>query len=302
MRHHDFLVRKFKEMTGKADMARLQKKTPFQGVATVCNIPYLDDKNEYHLLDVYYPEGNTGKLPVIIDIHGGGWMYGTKEINKHYCMGLAKEGFIVVNPSYRLLPEGRYPGIIEDVFAVYDWALKNLEQYNGDLNNIFLTGDSAGAHLAALSMCILTNPEYKEKLNVKTDITFRAAALTCGVFDLEGYYKIKLPVLRHIFKMMLGDDYKTNEHRRYLSIKNHALEKLPPLFLNSAFADFMRFQVKKFTRELDKRGIQYKYKYFAKKDSKHTLLHVYNILFPEWEESIATTSEMLTFFRSHLVK
>lgn len=56
------------------------------------------------MLDVYRPKSVEGALPVIVDIHGGGWYYGDKELNKYYCMSLVKYGFAVVNVSYRLAP------------------------------------------------------------------------------------------------------------------------------------------------------------------------------------------------------
>ena len=54
-------------------------------------------------LDVYRPKLNIkGKLPVIMSVHGGGWVYGDKDVYQWYCMNLAQRGFAVVNYSYRL--------------------------------------------------------------------------------------------------------------------------------------------------------------------------------------------------------
>lgn len=290
-----FAVACFKKLTGAMDTARLKKKTPFTGVKTVCDIPYADDGSVYHLLDVYRPE-EEGLLPVIIDIHGGAWVYGTKDINKHYCMGIAKQGFVVVNASYRLIPEGQFPKNIEDVFAAFDWTLKNIAAYGGDTDNIFLTGDSAGAHLAAMALSILSDNDLKEKLNIKTDITFRAVAFTCGVFDIEVYQKIK--AFRKIEEMFFGKDYKNHPFRKNATIRYNKMESFPPLFLNSSNKDFMRKQVDAFAKECEKRGLTYEYKYFDKSVNK--LTHVYSILYPEWEESIETTNAMLNFFRRYI--
>lgn len=60
---------------------------------------------KWNLLDIYLPKKRTGKVPVIISIHGGGWVYGTKETYQFYGLGLAKEGFAFVNFNYRLAPD-----------------------------------------------------------------------------------------------------------------------------------------------------------------------------------------------------
>lgn len=55
--------------------------------------------------------------PVIIDIHGGGWMYGTKEINKNYCLVLAQNDYVVVNINYRLAPDFSVADQLRDCFS-----------------------------------------------------------------------------------------------------------------------------------------------------------------------------------------
>ena len=81
------------------------------------------DSKKWQILDVYRPKDKAGKLPVILSVHGGGWVYGTKETYQFYCMDLVKRGFAVVNFTYRLAPEHRYPAQIEDTNAVVEWIL-----------------------------------------------------------------------------------------------------------------------------------------------------------------------------------
>ena len=65
------------------DESRVERQTPPENIKEFDDIYYIDDGNVYHKLDVYYPENTPEgtKLPVIIDIHGGGWLYGDKGIN-----------------------------------------------------------------------------------------------------------------------------------------------------------------------------------------------------------------------------
>jgi acetyl esterase/lipase len=287
----------------KNDKKRMSTYNLVENVTKVFDIPYCNDDNKFHLLDIYYPENNDKKLPIIIDIHGGGWFYGTKEINAYYCQSIAKRGFVVVNINYRLIKEGldgAFPKNIQDVFSAFNWVEKNIERYNGDLNNVFLTGDSAGASFAALAQSIMLDDKLSEELEVSTSLKFNAIALTCGVSDIECFENSKLPVLRYVFKLFFGKDYKNHPHKNIMNIKNNKLESFPPLFLNTAFDDFMKKQVLAFYEECKARGVEVELKYIEKKATKK-LGHVYSILFPDFEESKETTDALIAFFNKYIV-
>ena len=76
----------------------------------------------WNLLDVYRPKKEIGNhLPVIAIVHGGAWVYGDKDVYQYYAMSLAERGFSVVNFSYRLAPEFRYPTALEDICKAFEW-------------------------------------------------------------------------------------------------------------------------------------------------------------------------------------
>ena len=79
-----------------------------RGVVECRNIRYGSHGND-NLLDVYYPEGTTAPLPTIVSIHGGGYVYGSKEIYRRYGMDMARRGFAFVNFNYRLAPRRNRP-------------------------------------------------------------------------------------------------------------------------------------------------------------------------------------------------
>lgn len=114
-----------------------------QGVQSYRDISY-GKYGEESLLDVYCPEGTTEKLPTIVSIHGGGYVYGSKEIYRRYCMDLARRGFTVVNFNYRLAPKHRFPAPLEDTNIVMEWVCRNADTYHMDPDRIFVVGDSAG--------------------------------------------------------------------------------------------------------------------------------------------------------------
>ena len=125
------------------------------------NIVYGEDK-VWQSLDVYRPKAINieEKLAVIVSVHGGGWVYGDKKTYQFYCMSLAQRGFAVVNFSYRLAPESKFPASIIDTNLVFGWILDHAEEYGFDTENVFAVGDSAGAHMLGLYTNLCTNPKY----------------------------------------------------------------------------------------------------------------------------------------------
>lgn len=67
------------------DKNRIASQTPDGGVCEVLDVPYRSGGQSGHMLDICYPENSAQPLPVVIGIHGGGWIYGGKEINRNFC-------------------------------------------------------------------------------------------------------------------------------------------------------------------------------------------------------------------------
>ena len=149
------------------------------------NISY-GSHGEDSLLDVYFPEGTASALPTIVSIHGGGYVYGSKEIYRRYGMDMARRGFAFVNFNYRLAPKWKFPTPLVDTNAVMQWIVKNAHRYHLDPERIFLVGDSAGAQLASQYAAMWANPGYAAAFAMKLPrITIRALGLNCGMYDMS---------------------------------------------------------------------------------------------------------------------
>jgi acetyl esterase/lipase len=101
-------------------------------------------------LDVYLPNAGDGAKPVVVFFYGGNWQTGAKGDYLFVAQALAARGFIVVIPDYRLYPEVRWPGFIEDGAAAVSWTLDHVGELGGDPAQIHLAGHSAGAYIAAM--------------------------------------------------------------------------------------------------------------------------------------------------------
>jgi len=101
-------------------------------------------------LDVYAPPKADGPAPVAIFFYGGSWETGRRQDYRWVARALAAQGFLALVPDYRLYPEVRYPGFLEDGAAAVRWAVDNAASLGGDPGRIVLIGHSAGAYNAAM--------------------------------------------------------------------------------------------------------------------------------------------------------
>ena len=99
-------------------------------------------------LDLYLPRGQQGPVPALIQIHGGGWVGGSKEGNSLRFLPYLEMGWAVINVEYRLGRVALAPAAVEDCLCALRWIIRNAERYNIDASKLVLTGYSAGGHLA----------------------------------------------------------------------------------------------------------------------------------------------------------
>jgi acetyl esterase len=101
---------------------------------------------------IYRAAGAEGMLPVLVWLHGGGWVLGNIETHDNVCRFLAEAGpLLVVSVDYRLAPEAKAPAQVEDTLAALSWAAANAAAHGGDPARLIVGGDSAGGNLAALA-------------------------------------------------------------------------------------------------------------------------------------------------------
>src|SRR5688572_3565713 len=113
------------------------------------DIAYAEPKNERQLLDVYAPATGSN-LPVVVWVHGGGWMRGSKNEVDQKPAAFVEKGFVFVPVNYRFIPNVTMDLIVRDVAKAAGWVHANIARHGGDPGRMFLMGHSAGAQLAAL--------------------------------------------------------------------------------------------------------------------------------------------------------
>lgn len=283
--------------TKKQDDKRIATLTMPEGVFESNNHEYIPDGNKYHQLDVYYPENSNEKLPVIIDIHGGGWMYGDKELNKPYCLTLAKRGNVVFNISYRLFPEATPDEQLRDISKALKWIYDNLDNYPVNKDSICLTGDSAGGMLAFFTAIMSVSEKMREAYDIEDfNLTFNAVGLTSPVPYMDNGSVISV-YTRHILG---GRKYKKQKWAPYVNAdKVIALGKMPPTFLVTSSGDTVALkQTLETAKLIENSGTPCHLMNWDKFDGKD-LPHVFSVIYPDSEPSRKTIDEMLSFFKKH---
>lgn len=272
---------------GDADKKRdAGLKTPAD-VKRFDNISY-GSHPQWNLLDVYRPKKAKGKLPVIAIIHGGAWVYGDKDVYQFYGMSLAQHGFAVVNLSYRLAPEYKYPADIEDICLAFKFIYANKDVYGFDTDNLFAVGDSAGAHLLTVFSNLVTNPGFrkafkemfpKAKLTLPKGMHLNAIALNCGKYDLGQDIDLD-PNSKFLTKDLLPKG-GTKKEMEFVNGVKYVTSKFPPAFVMTCPGDFLKTQGKYITDALNANDVPFCYRYYG--NDKNPLHHVFhcNICLPE---------------------
>ncbi|MCM1155254.1 MAG: alpha/beta hydrolase [Roseburia sp.] len=259
----------------KSDDIRDAGLTSPEDVVRFDDIVYGQDA-KWQILDVYRPKAEEGKkLPVIVSVHGGGWVYGDKERYQYYCMNLAQRGFAVVNFTYRLAPENKFPASLEDTNLVFTWVLQNAEKYGFDTKHVFAVGDSAGAHILGLYIAMCTNEKYASEYSFKVPEGFvpTAAALNCGKYEINLEGDLTDEQTRLLMADFLPEKGNAKE-QELINVTKHVTEKYPPVFVMTATGDFLKEQAPLMAAKLSSQNVPFIYRLYG--DAQHKLGHVFH--------------------------
>lgn len=282
----------FRFWAGIADFLRDRKIPLPEGVAQKRDLSY-GPHGRANRLDVYFPQGAAGRLPTIVSVHGGGYVYGNKEIYRRYCMDLARRGFAVVNFNYRLAPRWKFPTPLEDLNRVLTWLTEADASLRLDPERVALVGDSAGAQLASQYAAIWENPEYAALFSFRVPrVTLRALGLNCGMYDLAQRAKEPREGIQLDY---FGDLAESDPRLRELDAIGSGY---PPAYLATACNDFLREAAEPMYRFLREKGVEAAWKCYGREEDKQ-VAHVFHVNLP-LPEAKACNDDECAFFRKYL--
>lgn len=264
-----------------------------EGVICSTDIAYFDDGSKAHMLDIYRPEESHDKiLPVIINVHGGGLIIGNKEFNRYFCALLCKKGFLVYSIEYRLIPDCLIYDQLADVFLAMDYIKDRLAADGGDLEHVYMAGDSGGACLITYANAIQNSADMAKAARViPSGLHINALGLISGMFYTTRFDKIGLCLPKYLY----GRDYKKNAFAKYVNPENRELlNSLAPVWLVTSHNDFLRKYTTDFEKALTRAGREHELVEFPKNKK---LTHAFSVFEPFLPESGEVIDMMVEYLR-----
>lgn len=191
------------------------------------DIVYQGANNQSLKLDVWYQHEVKTPSPTLIYIHGGGWIFGTKETSVLQFLPFLEKGWTVVNVEYRMASSSPAPAAVEDTRCALRWVFRNAAQWHFDTGKIVLMGHSAGGHLSLITAMLpdgtgMDNQCYgTEKLSVAAIINW------FGITDVNDV--IKGPNFKNYAAMWMGSQTNADDIARRVSPLTYVRSGLPPI-------------------------------------------------------------------------
>lgn len=196
------------------------------------DVVYGGANNTQLKLDIWYPRDNPDPTPTLVYIHGGGWIFGSKEGAVYQFLPYLERGWRVVNVEYRMAGNSLAPGSVEDTRCALRWIYRNAAQYKFDTSKIVLTGHSAGGHLSLITGMLpdgtpLDNRCYGEAKYGDVPIKVAAIVNWYGISDVNDL--IQGPNLKNYAAMWMGSMPNATEVAKSVSPLTYVRAGLPPV-------------------------------------------------------------------------
>jgi len=255
----------FKRMCTRSD-AKRDKGLVIPSTVTLAEaLPYGPDR-KFNTLDICFPADKPSSA-TIINVHGGGYVYGSTKPYKFYCADLASTGYTVISFNYRLAPKHKFPAPLEDLNLVAEWMCAHAEEYPIDTQNVFMVGDSAGAQLASQYAVIKSNPEYAAIMGINPpDFRLAAVGLNCGMYDIIAHTAKNAPI------SPIVRDYFTRRPEQFgekLNVLEYINSDFPPAYILSAHGDYLVDNCRPMAELLRSKGVECEYKIYGDKNTYH---------------------------------
>lgn len=183
-------------------------------------------------LDIWYPRDNQDPTPTLVYIHGGGWIFGSKEGAVYQFLPYLERGWRVVNVEYRMAGNSLAPGSVEDTRCALRWIYRNALQYKFDTSKIVLTGHSAGGHLSLITGMLPDGTPLDNRCYADAkygDVPMKVAAIVnwYGISDVNDL--IQGPNLKNYAVMWMGSMPNAADVARSVSPLTYVRKDLPPI-------------------------------------------------------------------------
>lgn len=192
-----------------------------------------------------YTRVASGPLPLVVYIHGAGWVAGNLETHDNVCRCLAnRTPSVVVSVDYRLAPEHRFPAALEDAYAAIVWAAQKPASINADAGHLAVAGDSSGGNLAAAA-CLMARERGGPAIAFQLLVN---PALDMTAYDAPGFEEMRW------FREQYLRDERDQRHAYASPLWASELRGLPPAFVLVGERDNLRAEGERYAARLREAG------------------------------------------------
>jgi acetyl esterase/lipase len=253
-------------------------------------LPYVENGDPAQVLDIYYAEKAIRKDAVLVDIHGGFYVAGNRVNNRSFASVFLREGYDVVLLEYRLNDGERdVSDELADCAAGLDYLTVHAEELGLNKDRMFLTGDSAGGHLA---LYMAEGAEDKSMPVHPESFTTRGVLINCPAYHFATFGESK-SFAKSALEWFLGPRYQDKAWMESMSPKTYLGSYTGPLFVSTCTNDFIREQSLLLKADCDSLGRPLEFVDIASDDKK--VGHVHNVTDPALPESIKVNTKMTEF-------
>ena len=256
------------------------------------DVPYMSDHTHRHSFDIYYAKENIKNI-VIIDIHGGSYMYGDHLDNYILAIPFLKEGFDFITVDY-IPNNGKMDtkDLIDDCVRCINYIFAHQKELGIEGKRFAITGDSAGGHFALTIAEAICDKEYAKRLGYEfPDVKLIACLLNCPVYNFahvgDGF------LTRSGMKRMFGPHYNDIEAVELICPKVNIDSLTCPLFVSTCSQDFLRQHSLLLKEDMEKRNHNYELLDIQSDDKN--IGHVHNVLIPDHPLSQKVNNAMMDF-------
>ena len=278
----------------KAGLSSAQKISQEVTYADSCvhrtGIPYVQDGDPGQVLDIYYADQSIRKNAVLIDIHGGFYVAGHRENNRPFASAFLKEGYDVVLVEYRLNDGVRdVSDELDDCASALDYLAVHAADLELNPDRMFLTGDSAGGHLALY----MAEGASDESLPIRPKVFIpRGVLLNCPAYDFATFSNPDA-FSKSALAWFIGPRYEDREWMESISPRTHISSYRGPLFVSTCTQDFIRMQSLLIKADRDSLALPLDFVDIESDDKK--VGHVHNVTKPDLPESQTVNAAMTAF-------
>lgn len=199
-------------------------------------------------VDIHRPSGE-GPFPILVYLHGGGWILGSPKTHRRIGYRFAERGYLVFNVHYRLAPEAPFPAAFDDCVTALAWVIEHAESYGGDLSRLSMGGDSAGGNLTA---AVATHAEFADVLKA---ILLIYPAMDFATMDMESG---EIPGSEENMAEVMVNSYIGHDLKNLIVDSRvspiHVAQNLPPALITCGTNDTLLEVCRKTAQIMDEHG------------------------------------------------